>query len=164
MKQDKLSSVDLAVWGSVLLQRRSLGLVYGDVLGDEVFPLHPLFPRPSADQDGEADASERFGLVARCHNTCNNAQQQTMNTEHTQAADERQTQQTTSTPLRRDNTTSISSILTPLRASADLGRSSMWRTTGWSGPSIRPLAIMATMAYPICPASAFQGSITVKPT
>jgi hypothetical protein len=39
-----------------------------------------------------------------------------------------------------------------LRASAARGRSSMWRTTGWSGPSIWPLAIMATMAYPICPA------------
>lgn len=61
----------LAVWRGVLLQRRGLGLVNGDVLGDQVFSLHPVFPRPSADQYGEVDASERLGLVARRHHTCN---------------------------------------------------------------------------------------------
>jgi len=56
-------------------------------------------------------------------------------------------------PLRRGNAASTNSIFTPFNASAAGGISSMWRITGWSGPSITPLAIMGTRAYPICPAN-----------
>lgn len=51
------------------LQSRGLGPVDGDVLGDQVIPLHPFFPRRSTDQYREVDAFERFGLVARHHDT-----------------------------------------------------------------------------------------------
>jgi hypothetical protein len=140
----------LAVWGSMFLQGRGLGPVDGDVLRDQVIPLHPFSPRPPADQDGEVDAFERFGLVARHHDTCNKYR---YNVRHLIRRDERHHGRGqcngSCRPLRRGNAASISSILTPFRASALRGRSSMWRTTGWSGPSIRPLAIIATMAYPI---------------
>lgn len=52
------------------LQSRGLGPVYGNVLGDQVVPLHPFFPWRPAYQYGEVDAFERFGLVARHHDTC----------------------------------------------------------------------------------------------
>ena len=55
-------------------------------------------------------------------------------------------------PLRRGKAASTNSIFTPLRASAAGGISSMCKITGWSAPSMTPLAIIGTSAYPICPA------------
>ena len=56
-------------------------------------------------------------------------------------------------PARSGNAQSSSSIATPPRAGRAGVISSIWRITGWSGPSIEPEAIRNRREYPICPAA-----------